>query len=270
MKIAIFPNYEKEGTAALLKSVVDLLEYKGAKCIVSDESRNAEESEEVFSSADVIVTIGGDGTIIKQAKSAALFDKPCLGINTGRLGFLTNLEADQISLLDKLFTNEFTVESRMMLEVTVVNGDEVISCLALNDAVISGGRVARITDIDLDVSGDKINYVSDGLIISTPTGSTAYSLSAGGPIIDPSVRCITVTPICSHSLTARPMLAGETAVMTVTIPATSRTDAVLTVDGVFCGEIVNGAKVIIKKAPVDAKFINLSNSTIFKAISRKF
>lgn len=270
MKIAIFPNYEKEGTAALLKDVVELLENKGAVCVVSDKSRKAEESDEIYSDSDVIITIGGDGTIIKHAKAAAVYSKPCLGINTGRLGFLTNLEANQIALLEKLFTNDYTTESRMMLEVSLVNGDDVQSWLSLNDAVVSGGKVARITDIELDVSGDIINYVSDGLIISTPTGSTAYSLSAGGPIIDPSVRCITVTPICSHSLTARPMLASQSAEMTVTIPDTSRTDAVLTVDGTLCGEILSGAKVVVKKAPVDAKFINLSNSTIFKAVSRKF
>ena len=159
----------------------------------------------------------------------------------------------------------------MMLSVTAVkDGNIVYSGIALNEAVVSSGSVARLIDVDLTVDNDVIDYRADGVIISTPTGSTAYSMSAGGPIIDPAVRCLTVTPICSHSLTARPMLAKEDAEIVLRLSKTSRTSAYLTVDGQKCVEVDFDTLVTVKKSPFDAKLINVSNNTIYKTLSHKF
>ena len=264
MKVAIFPNYDKEGTAEIFASVVELLKSVGAQCYtLSDNSSGCITlaEDELYETSDAIITIGGDGTLIKYAKKASRYGKPCLGINTGRLGFLTNLEKDQIDLLKNLACGRFSVENRMMLSIKMISeGKTVYEGIALNDAVISSGSVAKITDICLNVSGDEIGYRADGIIFSTPTGSTAYSMSAGGPIIDPKVRCITVTPICSHSL----------AEMYVTLKETSRTTAYLTVDGKRCGEVNAGTTIVLSVSPFDAKLIDVSANTIYKTVSKKF
>lgn len=266
MKIALFPNYEKIGTKELLKKVTEILESNSAEYKVHSSSDAVNYPE-----YDAVITVGGDGTLIKYAKNAAEFAVPCIGVNTGRLGFLTNLESDNIDKLNTLLSGGYDTESRMMLSVILrKNGETLYSGIALNEAVISAGSVARLTDIDLIVDNDVIDYRADGIIISTPTGSTAYSMSAGGPIIDPAVRCLTVTPICSHSLTARPMLAREDARITLRLNRSSRTDAYLTVDGENCGKVDFDTEIIIKRAPFDAKLINISNNSIYKTLSQKF
>ena len=274
MKIGILPNFKRLGTSELLPNIISLLTEYGAECLSvlgSGIGLTEFEESEVYTLSDIVITIGGDGTLIKHAKEASKYGKPCLGINTGRLGFLANIDKDTIILLKNLLSGKYEVESRMMLSVKAVRDNTTIyEGVALNDAVLSSGRVARITDIYLNVSGDEINYRADGLIVSTPTGSTAYSMSAGGPIIDPKVRCLTVTPICSHSLTARPMILDESSNITMGIMNTSRTTAVLTVDGEGCGEIDEDTSIFIEKSPIDAKFINLSKETIYKTISMKF
>ena len=266
MKIALFPNYEKNRTEELLKKVISILENNGAEYVI----HNGADAND-YSKVDLAITVGGDGTLIKHAKAAAVSSVPCIGINTGRLGFLTNLVAENIDMLEGIFGGKYKSESRMMLSVTAEkDGNIVYSGIALNEAVVSSGSVARLIDVDLTVDNDVIDYRADGVIISTPTGSTAYSMSAGGPIIDPAVRCLTVTPICSHSLTARPMLAKEDAEIVLRLSKTSRTSAYLTVDGQKCVEVDFDTLVTVKKSPFDAKLINVSNNTIYKTLSHKF
>lgn len=273
MKVALFPNFERQGTAELFCKVVEILNSSDIKCY-SDKKQSIVDvmsEQELYKNCDIIITIGGDGTLIKHAKEASKFSKACLGINTGNLGFLANVEKDTVELLKKLKTGDYTTESRMMLEVTAQKDGKVIySGTALNDAVVSSERVARIADIKLSVSGDEIAYRADGVIVSTPTGSTAYSMSAGGPIIDPAVRCLTVTPVCSHSLTARPMILSENSQIDIGVQDSSRAKAVLSVDGQHCAEIDYSTTVTLKKSDFDAKFINLTGSTIYKTVSKKF
>lgn len=267
MKIAIFPNYDKEGTKRLLDLSLDVLN-RFADCVVADG--NSDEKA-IYSQSDIVITIGGDGTLIKHAKAASVYGTACLGINTGRLGFLANLEEGNLDYLNALKTGDFTVEKRMMLCVTAQCDNKVkYEGVALNDVVISSGSVARLTDIKMNISGDDIDYRADGIIFSTPTGSTAYSLSAGGPIIDPKVRGILITPICSHSLTARPILASEDSEISVALQKSSRTNAYLTVDGVNFGDVTPQTLIKISRASNDARLINLTSSTIYKTLAYKF
>ncbi len=268
MKVALFPNYDRQGTAELYSRISEILISQHIECYAENPNAN---NEQLYKECDIIITIGGDGTLIKHAKEASKYGKPCLGVNTGNLGFLANVDKDTVELINNLKLGNYTVESRMMLEVTAVkNGKTVYSGTALNDAVVSSGKVARICDIKLGIANDEILYRADGVIVSTPTGSTAYSMSAGGPIIDPAVRCLTVTPVCSHSLTARPMILTEESIINLGIKNESRTTAVLSVDGSNCVQVDFDTVVTLKKSKYDARFINLTGSTIYKTISKKF
>ena len=211
MIVAVLPNLDKKGSAQVVEKLGVLLKQQGIEAYLPDSIFGTDflhlPEEDLYKKADVIITIGGDGTIIRYAKRAALEGKPVLGINAGRMGYLADIEQNELELLKKLTTGEYRVEERMMLSVRVMeDGRETARHIALNDAVITSGFISRIIDISVGVADDFIHYRADGLILSTPTGSTAYSMSAGGPIIDPLTRNFCVTPICSHSLSAKPIL----------------------------------------------------------------
>ena len=213
MKAAVLPNLDKRGAADVVMRLSEILKNEEIEAFLPEGMNFAGfkqlPEEQLYKAADIIITIGGDGTIIRYAKRAAFDNKPVLGINAGRVGYLANIEQNELELLHKLKQNEYFVEKRMMLSVTVFeNGRRLGEYNALNDAVITGGFISRIIDISVILGGDSINYRADGLIISTPTGSTAYSMSAGGPIIDPLTQSMCITPICSHSLSAKPILLG--------------------------------------------------------------
>lgn len=166
-------------------------------------------SEEFYENADVIISLGGDGTLLSAARYASICDKPVLGINMGHLGFLTALELHEIKSLEKLFSGDYTIDERMMLECEyeTENGKETDYCL--NDVIISRGIYPRMIKSKIMVSGNVAEvYTADGIIVSTPTGSTAYALSAGGPIVSPFLDIMTITPICPHSLYNRSLVVG--------------------------------------------------------------
>lgn len=273
MKVGLIPNPLKEGARSLTDKAIKLLLENGAEVALPIEgfSAPAEDEESLFASSDVIITVGGDGTIIQYAKRAAALGKPVLGINAGRVGYLADIDADNLSLLSRLVLCEYEISPRFMLSVSVFKEEELlVSGIALNDAVISSGKVSQLCDLELCLSNDKINYRADGIIIATPTGSTAYSMSAGGPIISPDVRCFSVTPVCSHSLTARPFIVGEESCLTVRIPKNSGDTAVLSLDGREYCSIDETSKIVIKKAPWDAKLINISGREFTETLSQKF
>ena len=193
MVVAVLPNLDKPGCSEVVEKLSVILNKEGIKSYIPDTIVAAGyiplPEEELYKVADVIITIGGDGTIIRYAKAAAKYNKPVLGINAGRMGYLANLEQNELELISKLKGGNYFTERRMMLSVNVVeNGQTVGEYTALNDAVITSGFISRIIDVSANVAGDSISYRADGIIISTPTGSTAYSMSAGGPIIDPLMQ----------------------------------------------------------------------------------
>ncbi len=275
MKAAIFTNTKKIGACEITEKVIDKLISLGVEVLTTKQDKKKRctklSEKDVFQSADLIITVGGDGTLISYAKKAATYQKPVLGVNAGRLGFLTDVEKDNLDLLEKLVSGDYTVENRMMIKASVIkNGKEVFSDVALNDVIISGGDIARIADIEVNVGNDLISYRADGIIFSTPTGSTAYSMSAGGPIIDPSMRAFNLTPVCSHSLTARPMLINAEEKIRVTIPDTSRSAVYLGIDGARYKESLSEQEIVLSMCDFDAKLINISGRTIFKTLSMKF
>jgi NAD+ kinase len=165
--------------------------------------------EEIYAEAELVIVLGGDGAMLDAARRAAKCSIPVLGINMGRIGYMTEIEMDELDLLDNIFAGKFTLDERAMLKVCIVSdkGQVRFSANALNEAVIANGVAARIIDVELYDGDELVNtYRADGLVVATPTGSTAYSLSAGGPIVSPDLACFCVTPICPHSLLARPLV----------------------------------------------------------------
>lgn len=275
MIIAVLPNLDKRGASDVVEKLGVYLKKEGVKAYLPDTicSPNYERAneDELYKLADVIITIGGDGTIIRYAKRAAVDNKPILGINAGRVGYLADIEQNELHLISKLIKGDYRVENRMMLDVEFLeNGKTIGHYSALNDAVITSGFISRIVDISVAVGKDAISYRADGLIVSTPTGSTAYSMSAGGPIIDPATENICITPICSHSLSAKPILMSADTTLTLKSYSKKRTEIYLTVDGRKVANVKPFSEIKITKSKNSVKLIRLSDRSFYKTMSVKF
>lgn len=275
MLVAVIPNLDKRGSAEMVEKLGVFLKENGIKALLPDSiccsSFEHAPEEELFKMADYIITIGGDGTIIRYAKIAASHGKPIVGINAGRMGYLANIEQNEYKNLLKLKTGDYKIENRMMLSVKVCQNGKVINEYeALNDAVVTSGFIARIIDINASVEGDSINYRADGIIAATPTGSTAYSMSAGGPIIDPTAECICLTPICSHSLAAKPILLSGDKKVKITAYSKKRTEIYLSVDGRKVANIKPYTEIIIEKSPKTVQLLRVCDRSFYKTLSVKF
>ena len=222
-------------------------------------------------SADLLITFGGDGTILHLAKLVALNKIPVLGINMGGLGFIAELEAGELEALRKLKDWDFQTEQRMMLDVRVFRGEKLVSeDLALNDAVISKGSIARV--VELDVLADRTLVTSvtgDGVIVATPTGSTAYSMAAGGPIVEPTSQAIIVTPVCAHRLTARAMVLSMDRVVTIALPKTARKCLYLSVDGGKAIRLNGGDRVEVKRSRHSTQLVQLTHRNFYQLVNQK-
>ena len=225
----------------------------------------------VYAEADILIVLGGDGSILEASRRAVHRGTPILGINLGRLGYMAELELSELDLLSKLFTDEYYLEPRSMLRVELYSGGDLKSFgYALNDAVISNGAVSRMIDLELFENGMPVTtYRADGLIIATPTGSTAYSRSAGGPIVEPSVPCVCVTPICPHSLTARPLIFSENSVLEVRNTCVREKMLYLTVDGRMNFEIYRNQLVRVTKAKLVTNLVRLKPSAFYSKLRQK-
>ncbi|MCL1822843.1 MAG: NAD(+)/NADH kinase [Oscillospiraceae bacterium] len=222
-------------------------------------------SPQVHNDCDVIITVGGDGTILHHGKKAAEINKPLLGINTGKLGFMTSLETNELDLLEKLTTAENHIFPRMMLDVII--GGACFS--ALNDAVFYKDVTAKLPEFKLSVNGNSVSEIrADGLIMSTPTGSTAYALSAGGPIIEPFLDCVLFTPLCAHSLFGRPMIFGGEHELTVEFSGEPDTVSV-SVDGETGRALKRGEKAVIRKSDLRLSLIDIKGNSFYNAVNNK-
>ena len=228
--------------------------------------------ESVYSEADILVALGGDGTILEVARRAASRATPIVGINLGRLGYMAELEVNELDQLDRLFDGSYTVEERSMLKVEILNaGGELKSfCYALNDAVIANGSASRMIDLELFESGESVTtYRANGLIVATPTGSTAYSMSAGGAIVDPRTECFCVTPICPHSFVARPLIFSDRSVLEIRNICQREKLLCLTVDGRMNFEMYHNQVARITKAQMKTRLIRLKKSGFFQKLRQK-
>ena len=222
--------------------------------------------------AEVVICLGGDGTILHLAKAATRRNVPILGVNIGTMGFMAELENTELDQLALLAKNAYTVDSRMMLDVTVQRDRDIIfHDICLNDVVITKGAVARI--VHLEVKCDNVQAMEcggDGVVISTPTGSTAYSFSAGGPIVEPEAHNIIITPICPHGIGSRCIVTSPKRVIQVGMVRNSRRNAFLSVDGGKALRLNMGDIVTVKKSNLETKLLRLNDRSFFDVVSAKF
>ena len=274
MIAAVVPNLDKLETERCTRTLIAKMDALGAPVLMQKEMRAVFEDprvrfvdseEELYRQGDVLIAVGGDGTIIQVAKGAAQYGKAVLGINVGRLGFVATLERHELDQLEKLVQGAYTVEKRMMLDVSI--GGEERHYSVLNDAVLSRGTYSHILDLEVLLNNESIcNYRADGLIVSTPTGSTAYFLSAGGPVVDPSLDCIGLVPICPHSLFTRPVVFGGDATLCARAHCGSEEEILLSLDGETILPIHSAVPVTIRRSPLTAGIIRL-NHKIFIRLS---
>ena len=222
--------------------------------------------------ADLVICFGGDGTILHMAKAATKRGLPLLGVNIGTMGFMAELENTELEKLKLLATGKYRIDSRMMLDVIVQRDREIIfHDICLNDAVITKGAVARIVHLAVKCDGvQAMECGGDGVIISTPTGSTAYSLSAGGPIVEPEADSIIITPICSHDVASRCSVASGKRVISVGMTSSSRRNAYLSVDGGKTLRLNMGDVVTIKKSKLETKLVRLNDRSFYDVVNLKF
>lgn len=227
--------------------------------------------EEELDRADLMICFGGDGTILHAARDATLHNIPVLGVNMGSVGFMAELERSELSLLVPLAQGVYTIQERMMLDVKVFRGSKLIyEDIALNDAVLSKGSTARVAELEVLADGVLVSdLMGDGVVVSTPTGSTAYSMSAGGPIVEPTSRCIIVTPVCAHRLTARAMVLSPERVVTIQAPKNNRKHTYLSVDGGKAIRLTGGERVEIRCSHHTTKLVRLTGRSFYQIVNQK-
>lgn len=281
MKIAIIPNPTKAGALDFTKKAVSIIESCGGTALMTEDIKSSFsqlEKIEYFStiermveSCDLVIAAGGDGTIINAAKYACSQERPILGVNFGRIGFVAQLEPKELDKLTDIIKGEYKTEKRMMLKAEIISADGESSVhYALNDVVISRGSYSRILDFTIGHNEREIcSYRADGLIFSTPTGSTAYSLSAGGPVVEPTMNCIVFTPVCSHSLFSRPIVFSADSVLGVTAGCDESCEAIVTVDGQCSKKLCDGDMVKISRAGKDVNLIITNEKTFYSVLGDK-
>ncbi len=281
MNILVVPNLQKQDAEQQINRVIKSLidnditpilnpQYKPSifECYLDKVVFGAE--HKYISKCDFLMPVGGDGTIIHAAKRFLTADVPIIGVNTGRLGFLAVLEPDELSRLKMLRDGQYKILKRMLLQVEILMGDVRQTYYALNEAVISKGAISRIIDLDICCDEKHVgSYRADGLVVSTPTGSTAYSMSAGGPIVDPSINSIITTPICPHSVSSRSMIFSDQSELYIYANPTNINEIFLTIDGENSSKVEQNDVIIIRKAPFAIQFVEFNDASFFEILVQK-
>jgi len=277
-KVALVINTDKPLSLQAGREIVTWLEQRAIRPTIQHEAAVklgrldlALPAGDAWGEAELLIVLGGDGTLIRAVRTVAPYGVPVLGINTGHLGFLTELEnAELFDHLERFLSGEYVIEERMMLSATVERGGESpLTVTALNDAVISKGPRARLVHVGVSVGETHVaRYPADGVIVATPTGSTAYSLSAGGPIVEPSVNCLLVTPICPHTISSRSIVVSGADEVTLTI-LESPGEVGLSADGSDPFPLQVGDIVRVRQADFPARLVRRQSYRFYDVLRRK-
>lgn len=281
MKFAVLPNFTRRKAAEVTAALASQLTSLGAGLLFDEELRGilpevegAEfcRAEELIAACDTVVAVGGDGSVIKAAKTASPFGKNVIGVNAGKLAYLCELDADELPLFAEIIKGNYSVRKRMMLHVELLSeGRTLYKDECLNDIVFSRGNEIKLTDICVSANGKQISdYIADGVIFNTPTGSTAYSLSAGGPVIDPGSDVISLVPVCPHSLTCRPFIfGGDTQFEVVRGKREDTADIYFSCDGSPSQILPENAKMFIERSHTEVSFISLKSDNFIDVLNKK-
>ncbi|MBQ9837427.1 MAG: NAD(+)/NADH kinase [Oscillospiraceae bacterium] len=280
-KVILCPNPYRDSELKVAKQSREILESIGFETVVCLPFHRDGYGDELgvpvlqlqqeIKTADLLIAFGGDGTILHLSRTAALHHVPVLGINLGSLGFMSELEVHELDRLRDLKNWDFTVESRMMLDVTIFREDKaVFSNIALNDAVISKGAVARVVRLDIFTEEGRLTKVTgDGVVIATPTGSTGYSMAAGGPIVEPTARNLLITPICAHSTRNSCYVLSPDHVITVETSDANRKFVYLSADGGKAFSLKNGDRIRVRQSKFDMGLVRLSKKSFCEILEHK-
>lgn len=279
IKFTVIPNIKKDTDLSVTKNVVSYLTNNGAlvtlpldfQCF-SFSDVLFKDNTSLFVDSDFCITIGGDGTILKIADVLSQKGIPVIGINLGRLGFMTEIEPNEIDVINDIFEGNFDLDNRMMINVSVIReNNEICSYVALNDIVVSNGSIAKMSELELYCDDTFVSlFHSDGLIVSTPTGSTAYSLSAGGAIIDPSINCLLFTPVCPHSFcNSRPIIFSHKSVLKIKNINQNDDNTYLTIDGKLNVKIDAFDVVKVQASKKTLKLIKIKSNKFYDRVYQK-
>lgn len=278
--VAIIPTVRQtEDLDCTKNTIAEFLKCGAAVCMEKNFSNmftDAEiefvDEESVYKNSDFITVLGGDGSILRAAKHALIYDKPVLGINLGRVGYMAELEKDELSYISKIFSNDYTIEKRMTVSVSVrkQNGDVISLGTALNDVVIERGSYSQCADLSLFADGKNVRaFRADGLIVATPTGSTAYSMAAGGSVLDPTLECICATPICPISRYACPTVFSGNSTLEITHKDERIGGLLVSVDGEALHNLAIGETLIVKKSEKSVNMVSVKDEGFFETLNNK-
>lgn len=282
-KVILTPNPYRDRCFQTVRETMRILSATGMEvkvCLPFEVDRSYELPKDIrFSrldrelpTANCVICFGGDGTILHMAKAATRCGVPILGVNIGTMGFMAELESTELGMLERLAAGDYQIDNRMMLDVTVLRDRDIIfHDICLNDAAITKGAVARIVHLKVECDGvQAMECGGDGVIVATPTGSTAYSLSAGGPIVEPEAHGILITPVCAHDYGSRSIVTSDSRVVTVGLTHNARRNAFLSVDGGKATKINMGDVITIKKSAMTTKLIRLKDRSFYDVVNSKF
>ena len=276
----IYPNMRKGDAVALVPQVCARLRRDGVRLILPMQMRAAApevpgadymETDEAIRVADAAVVLGGDGTMLRIARAAAQNDVPLLGVNVGHVGFMTELEPGELGEMEKLFDGYSSIDSRMMLHVSVIRNQRVVyENDALNDIVIAKGTAFRVVRVCISADDEEVtSFNGDGVIVATPTGSTAYGLSAGGPVIEPSAENMAVIPICAHALTAKSFVCSPERRIMLTASCEGGSEVFVSADGGQSFAVRPDDRVIITRSPLRTRLVRLKGISFYKILQQK-
>ena len=281
--VVLTPNPYRDKNFQTVRAAMKVLKDAGMEprlCLPFEVDRSYELPKDLrfhkldreLQNAEMVICFGGDGTILHMAKAATRRNVPILGVNIGTMGFMAELESSELDQLAKLANDEYTLDKRMMLDVIVQRDRDIIfHDIGLNDVVITKGAIARIAHLAVKCDGvEAMQCGGDGIIVATPTGSTAYSLSAGGPIVEPEARNILITPICAHDVMSRCIVASEKRVITVELVRNARRNAYLSVDGGKAVRLNMGDVATIRRSNLETKLVRLKDRSFYDVVNMKF
>ena len=281
--VILAPNPYRDKNFQTVRAAMQVLKDAGIQCRVClpfEVDRSYELPKDLrfsrldreMQNAEMVICLGGDGTILHMAKAATRKGIPILGINIGTMGFMAELESSELDKLALLAEGKYTLDSRMMLDVTIQRErDIVFHDICLNDVAITKGSVGRIVHLNVKCDGvTAMECGGDGIVVSTPTGSTAYNLSAGGPIVEPDARNIIITPVCAHDLITRSMVMSDRRNVTVHMVKNARRNAYLSVDGGRAIRMNMGDTAIIRKSRLETRLVRLNDRSFYEVLNSKF